>query len=402
MEEYIYQHEYGYFKYINSNNENVEISNFIDREKWLEIKPNMISDIIKKLKSDPKLQMKKTDTNKNLINCKNGVVDIQNKVLMNHDRNYNFTYVINANYDELSKLNGLYNFNRFIYTSLENDESKKTLLLQMIGYLLSSFTGAKKSFYLVGKPHSGKSLLCRIISYMVGKENVSNIPIHKLGERFAIAEYSRNKLNISAESSSFDLKDINIFKSIVGNDELSAEDKGKDFFHFKSEIKLLFAGNQMPNISEDESSTAFTDRLIFLKFNRSTPSCEIDYELEDKLKREVDGIFTLAVDYLDELVRNNFNFTIPNESKLFLDEYRNRQNHIEEFIEEYCNIGEEYRVHISEIYMIYEDYCRINCIEKYKSEKFNNYILSIDDKISKKRFRYKGENRHGFIGIGLK
>ena len=85
----------------------------------------------------------------------------------------------------------------------------------------------------------------------------------------------------------------------------------------------------------------------------------------------------------------------------YLSNYKNNQNHIEEFIEEYCNVGEEYRVYVSDLYKAYERYCNLNYISLYSPNKFRDYVMSIDG-IIKSRFRMNEENRHGYIGIGLK
>ncbi|HBE9333770.1 TPA: DNA primase family protein [Clostridioides difficile] len=403
---YIYNNKYGYLKHVKKNDEEIEINRLIPKEHRERIHPNTVISIIRKLKSDPELQISNEEINtcKGLINCKNGVVDVMNGILMPHDKKYKFTYVINANYN-VEYLNNplkLHNFNGFIETSLEGNKEKIQLLMETIGYLSSSYTNAKKAFFLVGKPHSGKSVLSRLISYMVGEENVSNISMHKLGDRFSIGQYKDKKINICAEIGSLDIKNIDIFKAITGNDYLAGEYKGKDLFYYKSEIKLLFCGNHMPSIAEDELSSAFVDRLVFLKFNKSTPEEKIDYQLENKLKEEVDGIFTISIMYLRNLVANNFRFIKPKDSNEFLDYYKKKQNHIEEFVDEYCSIGEEYKVHISELYETYKKYCNINYIDLYNSNKFKDYIMSIDDRIIKSKFRMNGENRHGFKGIGLK
>ncbi|WP_075809130.1 DNA primase family protein [Paraclostridium sordellii] len=403
---YIYNVEHGYLKHIKKNDEEIEINKLIPKEYRERIHPNTVISIIRKLKSDPELQISNEEVNryKEFINCKNGIVHVMSGVLIPHDKKYKFTYVINANYkpEYLNSQYKLHNFNRFIETSLEGDKEKIQLLMETISYLISGYTNAKKAFLLIGKPHTGKSVLSRLISYMIGEENVSNISMHKLGDRFSIGQYKDKKINICAEIGSVDIKNIDIFKAITGNDYLAGEYKGKDLFYYKSKIKLLFCGNQMPNIAEDELSNAFVDRLVFLKFNNSIPENEIDYQLENKLKEEVDGIFTTSIMYLRNLVANNFRFIEPKDSTKFLEYYKNKQNHIEEFTEEYCSIGEEHKVHISELYEIYKKHCRENYIDFYNSNKFKDHIMSIDDNIIKTKFRMNGENRHGFKGIGLK
>lgn len=399
---YIYDLQYVYLRHIPKHQEEVEINKLIEKKYRIYIHPTTISNLIKKLKSDPELQVAYEQLNiyKGLINCKNGVVDVNTGNLLPHDRKYKFNYVINANYNFNAHSN-LYHFKNFINTSLEGDNIKINLLLEIIGYLVSGYTNAKKAFVFLGRPHSGKSMLSRIISYLVGENNVSNIPIHKLGERFLIAEYSTNKLNIGAEIGSTNMKNIETFKAIVGNDYLQAEYKGRDSFSFKSEIKLLFCGNQMPNISDSEISDAFTDRLVFLIFDKTVPKEQMDYNLEEKLKSEIDGIFTASVFALSELIRRNFKFTQPYDSKQFAEYYKNKQNHIQEFVLDRCIIGANERIHTKDLYDEYIQFCQENCIQPYSEIKFGDYIEA-NIGIQRARFRLNGNNLRGFLGIRLK
>ena len=399
---YIYDLQYVYLRYIPKHQEEVEINKFIEKKYRIYTHPTTIYNLIKKLKSDPELQIsyEQLNTYKGLINCKNGVVDVNTGYLLPHRREYMFNYVINAEYN-LNARNNLYHFNRFINTSLDGDNSKISLLLEIIGYLVSGYTNAKKAFVFLGRPHSGKSMLSRLISYLVGENSVSNIPIHKLGERFLIAEYSTNKLNIGAEIGSTNMKNIETFKAIVGNDYLQAEYKGRDSFSFKSEIKLLFCGNQMPNISDSEASEAFTDRLVFLIFNKTVPKEQMDYNLEERLKSEIDGIFTLSVSALNGLIRRNFKFTQPYDSTEFTEYYKNKQNHIQEFILEKCIVDTYKKIHTKDLYNKYIQFCNENCIQPYSEAKFGDYIEA-NEGIKRSRFRLNGINLRGFLGIGLK
>ena len=399
---YIYDLQYVYLRYIPKHQEEVEINKLIEKKYRIYIHPTTISNLIKKLKSDPELQVAYEELNiyKGLINCKNGVVDVNTGNLLPHDREYKFNYVINANYNFNAK-NNLDYFENFINTSLGGNSIKANLLLEIIGYLVSGYTNAKKACVFLGPPHCGKSMLSRIISYLVGENNVSNIPIHKLGERFFIAEYSTNKLNIGAEIGSTNMKNIETFKAIVGNDYLQAEYKGRDSFSFKSEIKLLFCGNQMPNISDSEVSDAFTDRLIFLIFDKTVPKEQMDYDLEEKLKYEIDGIFTASVLALSELIKRNFKFIEPYDSSQFAEYYKNKQNHIQEFVLDRCIIGTNERIHTKDLYYEYIQFCHENCIQAYSETKFGDYIEA-NIGIQRARFRLNGNNLRGFLGIRLK
>lgn len=400
---YFYDEELGYLRRIAESEEALYIRKNIDFNRGCNLSSRHVEELIRRLKSEPEINIKNEELNSNLyfINCKNGVVDILNNKLLPHNVNYKFSYCINANYLDGKKTEYGAETIKFFKTSLEGNNDKQKLLIEIIGYLISDFNNAKKAFIFLGKPHSGKSLLTKIISNLIGCDNISNIPFHKLGERFSIGELSTHKLNINAELDSSPIGKISNFKAIVGNDFLSGEFKGQPLFSFKSKTKLLFCGNYMPEIKDIESTQAFTDRLIFLMFNKSANREEIDYELEEKLMNEIDLLFTSSIIALKNLINNNFKFTIPKDSMEFLEEYANRQNHISEFISECCYLGEDSRGYTKELYNSYLKFCEENCIHAYNLSKFNAYIANCDG-VTRTRFRCNGSNRRGFEGISIK
>lgn len=401
---YKYDEENGYLRKIDIADEHLKIKESLEYEDRCNISSKQIEELIKRLKSEPSINLdfEKINSNSQYINCKNGVVDIASKKLLPHDKKYNFTYYINANYKgDIEDLHYGEETLKFFESSLQGDKFKRKLLMEIIGYLISDFNNAKKAFIFLGKPHSGKSVLTKLITILVGNENVSNIPFHKLNDRFSNSQLSECKLNINAELDSSPVRKISNFKAIVGGDIISAEYKGRPLFSFKSKTKLLFCGNAMPEIKDIETTQAFTDRLIFLMFNRSTPKEEIDYELESKLIKEIDVLFTKAIYALNNLINNNFQFSIPEDSKKFLEEYSNNQNHITEFVRECCIISQEEKIHTKSIFILYQKFCENNCITPYTQNKFSEYIASIEG-IQRTRFRENGINARGFKGINIK
>lgn len=399
---YMYDSKRGCLDKLQCGRDAMKLISLLPVNRQNRVSSKTILEVIQRLKYQERINIENDDVNANAryINCKNGVVDLENGKLLDHDISYNFTYCVNAKYIEQSRIN-LEIMGKFIETSLEGDQSKWNLLMEIIGYLISDYNNAKKAFIFLGKPHSGKSLMAKIISNLLGCDNVSNIPFHKLGDRFSNAELSTHKLNINAELDSTPISRIGNFKAIVGNDTLPAEFKGKPLFSFKARTKLLFCGNYMPELKDMEITEAFLDRFVFLMFNRSTPKKEIDYDLEKKIMGEIDSIFTMAVMYLMDLIKKNFQFTLPKDSKRFIEEYSSRQNNVMEFVNEECDFGENLMTHTKNLYQAYLRFCQNNCIIAYTQNKFGEYIASIDG-VQRSRFRQNGINARGFKGISIK
>ena len=346
------------------------------------------------------------------FNISNGLLNYMTGELKEHSENNYFTYSINAEYLEDDSEIYCPVFEYFCQTSLAplnppDEETaqaiiteKRRLLLEFIGYICSDNNSGKCALFFKGEPDSGKSIMINFISMLFQPELISNIPLHKLADRFNKAELFGRKLNVAGEIQGKRLAEISIFKSITGGDAITAEFKGKDPFSFTPKCKLLFAGNALPGTTEADATKAFCNRLIVLLFNHSIPKDKQDKDLLNKLWLERNSIFTLAVEALRDLHLRNFRFTIPQESQIFLQSFVERGSSLQTFLRDCCIISPQYRVHNSVLVEAYKRYCKENSLEQYSKQKLYEMLSGIPG-ISMKRLRINGVSLQGHEGITL-
>lgn len=95
----------------------------------------------------------------------------------------------------------------------------------------------------------------------------------------------------------------------------------------------------MPELKDPDISDAFVDRIVLLYFPRSIPREEWDPQLNEKLLREKNAIFTLALREMSELYTKrllDYKVFQPKECKEFLKEYEERTTRIPRFISVCC------------------------------------------------------------------
>ena len=399
---YVYFEKEGRFIRLPENKIKVLSRTGWDEKIQAKLTRNVVIEIMDRLLTEPSFQVEGDCFNKNtrLMNFLNGVLDLENKKFMRHSSDFMFTNCIQANYYETPK--GGYTFREFIKTSMENDTEKIEHIQEVIGYMLSEFYSAKKVPMIIGQPHSGKSTLNRIITTLIGASSVASVPLHKLHERFILSHLSTKKANICSEISDEALSNIEVFKAITGNDDLVAEYKGKDHFTYKSKIKLLFSGNCMPVLKNQDITTAFFDRLTFINFNFTIPQEKRDKDLDFRiLSEDKEYIVWWAVEGVKRLMNNNFIFSETDESYEFKRKYISEQNHIKDFIKNNCKIGNNYKVHLRELYDYYLSYCYSNCFTPLKKDSLFNAISK--EKVEKSKFRIDKSNPlWGYIGITIK
>lgn len=350
-----------------------------------------------------------------MLNMESGVLDYSSGMVQQHTPSYRFTYCIRARYFDDMEPNEIIcpTFDRFCQTSLaplycsDREESaqviaqKRQLLLEMIGYICCDSNAGKCAMFLKGEPDSGKSVVASFITRLFDPELVSNIPLHKLSDRFNKAELFGKKLNVAGEIQGKHLSEIATFKSITGSDAIFAEFKGKDPFSFTPRCKLLFAGNALPTTTESDATKAFANRLLVLLFNHSIPKEKQDKDLLEKLWDERHAIFTLSMFALRELANRNYQFTIPKESQDFLISFSERGNSIHAFLKDCCEIIPEARTFNTDLLDAYKNYCTVNGLDAFSRKKLYDMLSGIPG-ITMRRIRIGSQNRHGHVGIRLK
>ncbi|MCW3795400.1 phage/plasmid primase, P4 family [Paenibacillus sp. LS1] len=413
----IYQPERGFYRRMVDNEMAVLIRNSISDEQDQMIRKQRIDEIIYRLKTRPEIQVEMNQSlnnNNDYINFANGVYDLYDHQLLPHKPNYFFTSCIEANYDV--QLNSDYeysdellnssDFGRFLDDCTENDEEKKESLQQMVGYIISNHTRAKKMFVLIGEPHTGKSVWLSLLQNLVGKNNTTSMTLKQLGEnRFMQSRLAHSKLNISPEmSEDTDLKGIEFLKALTGGDLITGDRKGQTAIDFYGRTKLVSAGNHMPKINSKDGTTSFIDRLLFVNFNKSKPEHMRDRFLIDKLLDERDLIVQWALDGLQKLIENNFIFTECEESSQFKGRYMREISNVSEFIKDSCHVDVydlNLKVHRKKLFSSYQDYCRNNAISAISKSELWREIERLGVKSDK--VRIEGSTPLlGFRGICLK
>ncbi|WP_084504974.1 DNA primase family protein [Acetobacterium malicum] len=189
------------------------------------------------------------------------------------------------------------------------DEQTQLLIQEIFGYLLIPETCAQKAFVFVGEGGAGKSTLLSVAQdVLLGLDNVSNIPWQNLGDRFKTAELFGRLGNMFADLPSKSIEDNGLFKSITGEDFITAERKNKDPFSFKATARLVFSCNSLLKNLGDRSE-AFYRRLIIVPFLPPKPPEQRDLHLKDKLKGEAAGILNWALAELARLQANYYCFS---------------------------------------------------------------------------------------------
>lgn len=322
---YYYDKAHGYFIKRTEIDVEQDLMNQFSEDERLSISASDINKAYKHLLLNPEIQKDLSPRiNLPLINCENGVYNVETNELEKHSPQFGFTSYIQARYDE--NANGKV-FKQFLNDITMGNKKSRRLLQEVLGYLLSTYVWAKKAFIFYGVPNSGKSVLLNLISKIVGQDSVCHVDLQKLSNPCYTAKLKNSKLNIAPDLPQIPIKDIGVFKSIVSSlDIIETKELYKNPTSQPCYCKLVFGTNQFVPLNrlDANNAAAFFERLIIVPFLKSIPEEERNLKIADDLFEERDYILTWATKGLKRLIENNFVFSLTKESEETLLSYKAR------------------------------------------------------------------------------
>lgn len=293
--------------------------------------------------------------NQNIINLQNGLLDIGTYQLVAHTPEYLSTSQIPVSYDAHAKCpTWIY----FVNDIMDGDKEQVRLLQQIAGYSLTTSMALAKAFIFFGSGANGKSLFTKILSKVVGQQNVSTVNLSSINKQFGLTGIVGKKLNLIDEISG-NYFESNIIKALISGEKLSADVKYRpEPIEFIPTSKLIFSVNELPKIND--TTPGLYRRFLIIPFNRSYLE-KPDVFLEQKLSLELPGILNWAIEGLRDLRQEGrFNETKTNHDMMGI--FKNDNSPLTEFLSanyEPAPIGEEakYAVQSSDLYREYKAYC---------------------------------------------
>lgn len=200
-------------------------------------------------------------------------------------------------------------FDQLIETISYGCADVKQLLWEVIAYILSPDTKAKKFFLFAGLKNSGKSLMANILTAMLGNDSCSCLNTSDLDKQFAIANLCGKRLNICMDLADEVLsqKAVGFIKMLTGGDAIHADRKFKDSIEFKNTAKLLLGSNFTLRLKTPDD--AVNERMVFVPFRYSVPEEEQDHYLLEHIYSEFSGIALKAIPIYLDLKQRNLTFT---------------------------------------------------------------------------------------------
>jgi putative DNA primase/helicase len=312
-------------------------------------------------KSEPETMLlpEHLDEDPFLLNVLNGTLDLRTGELRPHRREDRITKLAPVHYE---KHVGAPLFARFLERITDGNVELESYLCRSVGYALTGSTRQQCLEIHYGTGANGKTVFRETIRAMLGDYALTISSDTLMARRWAagnatpdVARLRGARFVIASESgqrSSFAEERV---KTLTGGDSICARFLYQDEIEFEPSHKLFLATNHRPRVYGTDP--AIWRRIHLVPFTVTIPEPEQDKELLEKLKKELSGILSWAVEGCLEWQATGLR--PPEAVQKATNQYQRDMDTLGLFLEEETERSEdpEERIKVKDLYGAYSAWC---------------------------------------------
>lgn len=343
------------------------------------------------------------DKHQMLLNCANGVVDLETGKLYKHDPSLYFTKKSPVVYNP--ECNSI-DFEKFMQDVLPNEETRRAVL-RYLGYCLCGDIREEKALFIVGDGRNGKGTLAKVLMAILD-DYATPFKIDALLQRrfdkdgdAATPEFAKlegRRLAIANEIPQGKNLDVAHFKDLTGGDQISIRRLHQEATTIKNPTHhFILCGQHYPEI-KDANDLGLRERIIAVRFPQSFTGENCDPNLKKKLltPENLSGALNILVQECINWQREGL--IISDDMKAEKQEYLDANNFIQDFISEYCVFDADKKILRKELLSVLKENYRSE-IAGLSDQALTDMLKKIEgveykNNIGKKHLSY-------FYGIGL-
>ncbi|NET03063.1 MAG: DUF3854 domain-containing protein [Sphaerospermopsis sp. SIO1G1] len=220
-----------------------------------------------------------------ILPFKNGVYNAETKQLEEHSPGYRLTWQLPRNYEP----DGTWeNIDKYLNHLSNNNPKMKDILICYCNAVLKGRSDLQKCLYLIGHPGTGKGTYLRLLSSMVGEENIHSTKLEIFcTDKFDVGNARGKRLVMFSDQAQYS-GSVGEFLSLTGQDELRGEKKNKNAKPFIYDGMAAIAANDPVFVGK--VLNAVYRRLIQFPCNNLVPP-ELKQDLGPIFEPEI-GAFT--------------------------------------------------------------------------------------------------------------
>ncbi|MGI8616829.1 MAG: DNA primase family protein [Actinomycetota bacterium] len=307
------------------------------------------------------------DADPELLNVRNGTLDLRTGRLRPHDRTDLLTKLAPVDYVEDARSDL---WESFLLRVLPASEDR-AFLARAAGYTLSGLPLEEVLFFLFGPTASGKSTYIEAIRKTLGDYAMTADfstflrarPRDGSAARGDVARLAGARFVGSVEVQDGQSLAEGTVKWLTGGDTVTARRLYSEEFEFAPQFTLWLAANDRPRARDDDD--ALWRRILTVPFTVSIPEEERDESLKQRLRTpELSGSAILAWMVVGLRDYRERRLDPPDSVRVATQAYRDSMDPVTGFLEECCEMHQDHSERFAAIWTSYSGWAQENVSEK--------------------------------------
>ena len=313
-----------------------------------------IQAFIELAKSDCPISPQELNSDRMLLTCPNGTVDLATGQLREHRRQDFATKLCPTEFIEAATCP---TWERVVSEVFDQDLELMEFIQRLFGYSLTGAVSEQVLPVFHGTGANGKSSICNTFLKVIGADFGMQAPTDFLMAKrhehhpTEMADLCGSRLVISAETEDNRRLAESKIKQLTGGESIRARRMHQDHFEFEPSHKLILCTNHKPRITGQDEG--IWRRLRLVPFNVRFDGDRQDKSLGVKLLNECEGILAWAVRGCLSWLKEGLGQ--PEAVMVATAEYRGGEDQIGRFVAECCQRSE--RVRLAELFQALEKWC---------------------------------------------
>lgn len=290
-----------------------------------------------------------------ILSCRNGLLHLPTRKLIGHSPAFFALNAVDYAFDESAgePLEWL----AFLRSIWGGDTETIDTLQELFGLLLTPDTSHQKAFMLVGPKRSGKGTIARVLTALLGRENVAGPTLSALSQNFGLAPLIGKPLAIVSDARLGGRADVHVVAerllAITGEDSLTIDRKFREAWTGRLPTRFFVLTNELPRLTD--ASGALASRFVVMVMDRSFFGRE-DLSLTERLLRELPAILLWAMKGRDRLVERG-HFKQPQSAMEAIEELGDLASPVGTFLRERCTVDPYRGIDCGRLYEAWAAWC---------------------------------------------
>ena len=343
------------------------------------------------------------DADPELLNCKNGVVNLRTGQLETHIPQQLFTYCVPVEYDPDA------DYVEWIelLSNLLTSQTMVDFVQLAVGYSATGYTREECLFYVHGPTRSGKGTFTETLLTLLPRPlgvqaDFATFTAKREGDtqNFDLAPLRPARFIAASESSKYDTLNEAKIKSATGGDWIRCAYKHRDHFEYRPQFKIWLLSNHP--ISGDVDDAAFWGRMRTIKFPHSFLGKE-DKRLKQRMKSPevLRGVLAWLVEGSQRWFALPQGLPIPQEVQDEVNKQRNELDYVQQWMDECCTLVPGNWIVARIVYSSYKDWCKENGINEKGIRQFGRALSAKGFNVGIQRRLPNGQRVRGVEGLSI-